>query len=82
MKELENETRRSLLKNVTLLAPYFRILMRSIFFPTILLDESGYVEEEIKMVDETRKILRRSNIRITATCVRVPVLRAHSEALE
>ncbi|HKP98519.1 MAG TPA: aspartate-semialdehyde dehydrogenase [Fibrobacteria bacterium] len=43
--------------------------------------ESGYCEEEIKMVKETRKIFHDEAIRVTATCVRVPVLRAHSEAL-
>ncbi len=43
--------------------------------------ESGYCEEEIKMVKETRKIFHDDAIRVTATCVRVPVLRAHSEAL-
>jgi aspartate-semialdehyde dehydrogenase len=43
--------------------------------------DNGYVEEEIKMVRETHKILGDSSIRINATCVRVPVLRAHSEAL-
>jgi aspartate-semialdehyde dehydrogenase len=35
----------------------------------------------MKMVNETRKIFGDQDIRITATCVRVPVLRAHSEAL-
>ena len=43
--------------------------------------ENSYCEEEMKMVNETRKIFGDSDIRITATCVRVPVLRAHSEAL-
>ena len=43
--------------------------------------ESGYCEEEIKMAKETRKIFHDDVIRVTATCVRVPVLRAHSEAL-
>jgi len=43
--------------------------------------DNGYVEEELKMVYETRKILEDESIRVTATCVRVPVLRAHSEAL-
>jgi aspartate-semialdehyde dehydrogenase len=43
--------------------------------------ETGYNEEEIKMVKETKKIFGDQNIRISATCVRVPVLRAHSEAL-
>ncbi len=42
---------------------------------------TGYNEEEIKMVKETRKIFGDNDIRISATCVRVPVLRAHSEAL-
>jgi aspartate-semialdehyde dehydrogenase len=42
---------------------------------------TGYNEEETKMVKETRKIFGDDTIRISATCVRVPVLRAHSEAL-
>jgi aspartate-semialdehyde dehydrogenase len=42
---------------------------------------TGYCEEEWKMVAETHKIFGDSNLRINATCVRVPVLRAHSEAL-
>jgi len=42
------------------------------------LHESGYVEEEVKMLYETRKILEDDQIQLSATCVRVPVLRAHS----
>lgn len=42
------------------------------------LHESGYVDEEIKMRFETRKILEDETIQLSATCVRVPVLRAHS----
>jgi aspartate-semialdehyde dehydrogenase len=45
------------------------------------LNELGYCEEEMKMVHETRKIFAAPDLRITATCVRVPVLRAHSEAI-
>ncbi|AKG21823.1 aspartate-semialdehyde dehydrogenase [Calothrix sp. 336/3] len=45
------------------------------------INDQGYCEEEMKMVNETRKIFADQNIRITATCVRVPVLRAHSEAI-
>jgi aspartate-semialdehyde dehydrogenase len=45
------------------------------------LDADGYCEEETKMVRETHKIMGDPTIRINATCVRVPVLRAHSEAL-
>ena len=42
---------------------------------------NGYTTEEMKMVDETRKIMHRPNLRISATCARVPVRVAHSEAV-
>jgi aspartate-semialdehyde dehydrogenase len=42
---------------------------------------NSYCEEEMKMVNETRKIFNEPELRVTATCVRVPVLRAHSEAI-
>ncbi len=45
------------------------------------INEQGYCEEEMKMVNETRKIFAAPNLRISATCIRVPVLRAHSEAV-
>lgn len=43
--------------------------------------DNGYCEEEWKMVRETKKIFNDDNFNVSATCVRVPVLRAHSEAL-
>ncbi len=43
--------------------------------------ENGYNVEEMKMLCETQKIFHAPDIRVTATCVRVPVLRAHSEAI-
>jgi len=42
---------------------------------------NGFNEEENKMINETRKIFHDAAIKISATCVRVPVFRAHSEAL-
>lgn len=42
--------------------------------------DNGYTKEELKMYNETRKIMH-SDIEVSATCVRVPVLRAHSEAI-
>ncbi len=42
---------------------------------------TGYNEEEKKVVDETRKIFGAPELRISPTCIRVPVLRAHSAAL-
>ncbi|EDT25315.1 aspartate-semialdehyde dehydrogenase [Clostridium perfringens] len=43
--------------------------------------DNGYTKEEIKMIEETKKILHDDNLRITATTVRVPVLNAHSESI-
>ena len=43
--------------------------------------ESGYTKEEMKMVNETCKILRDQNIRVTATTVRVPTVGGHSESV-
>ena len=53
----------------------------NLFLHNTKLNELGYCEEEMKMVNETRKIFNAPDLRVTATCVRVPVLRAHSEAL-
>lgn len=43
--------------------------------------ELGYNEEELKMVKETKKIWGTNDVAITATCVRVPVMRAHAESI-
>jgi aspartate-semialdehyde dehydrogenase len=43
--------------------------------------DSGYTKEELKMVNETRKIMGDDSIQVSATCVRVPVFRGHSEAV-
>ena len=44
-------------------------------------EENGYTKEEIKMINETRKILGNPDLKITATTVRVPVLNSHSESI-
>ncbi len=81
MRELEEETQAHL---------EGRPFQRSVFpypyafnlFPhNSPFQEEGYSEEEIKMREEGRKILEAPTLGIHATCVRVPVLRAHSEAL-
>jgi len=43
--------------------------------------DNGYTKEEMKMVNETRKIMRDDAIRVTATTVRIPVMGGHSEAV-
>ncbi len=53
----------------------------NLFLHNSSLQANSYCEEEIKMVNETRKIMGLPDLCFTATCVRVPVLRAHSEAV-
>ncbi len=43
--------------------------------------ENGYTKEEMKMINETRKILKKPNLKVTATTVRVPVDNSHSESI-
>ena len=43
--------------------------------------DNGYTKEEMKMVNETRKIMRDDNIMVTATTVRIPVIGGHSESV-
>ena len=43
--------------------------------------DNGYTKEEEKMINETRKILKNPNLKITATTVRVPVINSHSESI-
>jgi aspartate-semialdehyde dehydrogenase len=43
--------------------------------------DNGYTKEELKMINETRKILKKPNLLVTATCVRVPVYNGHSVSI-
>jgi aspartate-semialdehyde dehydrogenase len=43
--------------------------------------DNGYTKEELKVIDETKKILGRSDLKITSTCVRVPTIGGHSESV-
>lgn len=56
-------------------------IVGNIFSHNSKVAENGYNEEEIKMVQETRKIFDDARIMVTATCVRVPVPRAHCESI-
>ena len=46
-----------------------------------IFENDGYTKEEMKMTFETKKILNDENIRVTATCVRVPTIGGHSESI-
>jgi aspartate-semialdehyde dehydrogenase len=82
MAELEESTRAYLEKR-----PYQQKVLPhpyafNLFSHNTKIDPAtGYNEEETKMMKETQKIFADPQIRVSATCVRVPVLRAHSEAL-
>jgi aspartate-semialdehyde dehydrogenase len=56
-------------------------IVNNLFSHNTKIGENGYNEEENKMVNETRKIFGDSKIMVSATCVRVPIPRAHCEAI-
>ena len=65
--------------------PKSQVLPYSLAFNLFLhnspLEENNYCEEEMKMINETRKIMNSPNLALSATCVRVPIFRAHSESV-
>jgi len=81
MVELEQQTRDALEgKEITPKVLPHRIAF-NLFSHNSKIGDNGYNEEEMKMVNETRKMFHTDAIQITTTCVRVPILRAHSEAI-
>ncbi len=61
---------------------YFSSPIKENLIPVIgEIKENGYTKEEMKMINETHKILEDENIEIYPTCIRVPVRYAHSEAI-
>jgi aspartate-semialdehyde dehydrogenase len=82
MEELRESTRAYLegrsYRNTVLPHPYaFNLFSHN----TRIDPQTGYNEEETKVIQETRKIFADPDIRVSVTCVRVPVLRAHSVAI-
>ena len=53
----------------------------NLFSHNTTIQDNGYNEEEMKMVNETRKIMHDADIQVCPTCVRVPVLRSHAESI-
>ena len=81
MLELENQTREVLAgKKPTCKAFKYQIAF-NVFSHDSALGPNGYNLEEIKMVNETRKIFDCAEIAITCTCIRIPVFRAHCESI-
>jgi aspartate-semialdehyde dehydrogenase len=80
MKKLENDTKEFINnRDFESNDPYHYGF--NVFLHESALHENKYSEEELKMIYETRKILEDDSIQVTATCVRVPVMRTHSISL-
>jgi len=57
---------------------YPRQILHNVIPHVDVFQENGYTKEELKMLNESRKILGEPELQVTCTCVRVPVMRSHS----
>lgn len=82
MQELLDQTRAVLDGEKNIRVKYMAQQIAFNLFPHIdVFQDNGYTKEEMKMVNETRKIMHLPDLQVSCTCVRVPVMRAHSESL-
>ena len=81
MQELEDQARDILSGKPAKKEIFPHQIAFNLFSHNSSIKTGGYNEEEIKMTQETHKILHDDKIKVTATCVRVPVYRAHSESI-
>ncbi len=82
MAELEEQTAQVLRGDKKLKVEHLAQRIAFNLFPQVdQFTDNGYTKEEMKFQNESRKIMHAPKLRVSATCVRVPVLRAHSEAV-
>jgi len=81
MQELQDQTRSVLAGQPPELKIFTQQYAFNLFSHDSALQPNGYNQEEMKMVQETHKIWADPSVGISATCVRVPVLRAHAESV-
>ncbi len=81
MRELEGQAREFVDGREYTTSVFGRQYLFNVFSHNSAVGADGYNEEERKLLLETQKIWRDASVRVTATCVRVPVLRAHCEAI-
>lgn len=81
MQELEHQTRELAAGREPKAEVFPHVLAFNLFSHNSPVGVDGYNEEEAKMIEETKKIFGLPALRMTPTCVRVPVPRAHSEAV-
>lgn len=79
--ELENQMKQAAAGEAPTKDKFPHLIINNLFSHNTAIAPNGYNEEENKMVNETRKIFADPKIMVTATCVRVPVPRAHSESI-
>jgi len=80
MQELEEQQKQLVNGEEPTISKFAYQLAYNLIPQVDLFTDNGYTKEEMKMYHETRKIMH-SDIEVSATCVRVPVMRAHSEAI-
>ncbi len=81
MQELERQVHDYLLGRPSEGSVFPHPIAFNLFCHNSAVNEAGYNGEEWKMIQETKKILHDERMQVTATCVRVPVFRAHSESI-
>ncbi|KAG5024575.1 hypothetical protein AAZX31_08G047000 [Glycine max] len=81
MEELQLQTREVLEGKPPTCKIFNRQYAFNLFSHNASVLSNGYNEEEMKMVKETRKIWNNKDVKVTATCIRVPVMRAHAESV-
>src|SRR5213592_3229657 len=79
--ELENQLKAYVIGGKIIKEKFPHQIANNLFSHNTKVADNGYNEEENKMVNETRKIFSDPRIMITATCIRVPVPRAHCESI-
>lgn len=81
MRELEEQTKEVLAGKKPVPRAFRHPIAFNLFSHDSGIREDGFTEEEFKMMQETRKIFGTPELKIVATTIRVPVLRAHSESI-
>ncbi len=81
MRELEEQTREVLAGGAAAPKALPHVYAFNLFSHNTAVASDGYNEEERKVIEESRKILGMPELKVNVTCVRVPVLRAHSESV-
>ncbi|CAN8312218.1 unnamed protein product [Cochlearia groenlandica] len=81
MEELVQQTREVLAGKPPTCNIFGQQYAFNLFSHNAPITENGYNEEEMKLVKETRKIWNDTEVKVTATCIRVPVMRAHAESV-